>query len=48
MVDEGLGLKDYSTVMLNPQVVTERRREEGEVFRSCRKKNKKRLKPDCA
>lgn len=32
MVDEGLGLKDYSTIMLNLQVMTEQEAErEGEV-----------------
>lgn len=42
MVDEGLGLNDYSTIMLNLQVTTETEggREGGKegFFRSCEKK----------
>lgn len=49
MVDEGLGLNDYSTIMLNLQVTTETEggREERRVSLGAVKKKKSRLKPDC-
>lgn len=51
MVDEGLGLNDYSTIMLNLQVTTEgpRGREGGKEGSrvSLGAEKKSRLKPDC-